>query len=530
MNGAAGAGAGAAGADVDAARALAREAMEAYRDDPAACRLLEGYARRLDEPLRVAIAGMVKAGKSTLLNAIIGEEIAPTDTGECTRVVTWYRYSDTPRITLYPRSGPPRNVPVKRTVGRLVFELGGLEAEDVAKLVVDWPSKTLRDITLIDTPGIASLSQDVSARSTEFLAPTDAPSEADAIIYLLRHLHASDLGFLESFRDTAAGQSGTVNALAVLSRADEVGAGRIDALLSAREVAARYRRDGALRSLALGVVPIAGLLAQTARSLRQAEFSTLSELASLDRRERERLLLSADRFVRPGGPLTASPEARADLLDRFGVFGLRLAAALLRGGISDPTVLAHELARRSGLDELLAVMTGQFQARAGQLKARTAVVGIEKLLTDRPRPGTDAVAATLERLLASAHAFRELRLLAVARTTGLPLEPKLAAEAERIIGGEGVSAQERLGLPRDTADDELREHALECLRRWHAVAADPLHGRPVAEICQTVVRSCEELLAGVQPASGGRAAARLVLGPEPLTGSVQDAGDYRRAG
>jgi hypothetical protein len=519
-----------AGVDLEAARGLVREAIDAYRDDPAARQVLEGYARRLDEPLRVAIAGMVKAGKSTLLNAIIGEEIAPTDTGECTKVVTWYRYSDTPRITLYPRAGSPRNVPIRRTDGRLVFELGGTEATDVARLVVDWPSRTLRDITLIDTPGIASLSQDVSARSTEFLAPTDAPSEADAIIYLLRHLHASDLGFLESFRDTAAGQSGTVNALAVLSRADEVGAGRIDALLSAQEIAARYRRDGALRSLALGVVPIAGLLAQTARSLRQAEFSILSELASLDRRERERLLLSADRFVRPGGPLTATPEARADLLDRFGVFGLRLAAALLRGGISDPTVLAHELARRSGLDELLAVMTGQFQARAGQLKARTALVGIEKLLQDRPRSGTDAVAATLERLLAGAHAFRELRLLAEARTTGLPLEPQLAAEAERMIGGDGVAAHERLGLSRDTPEDELREHALACLRRWHAVAADPLGGRAVAGACQTVVRSCEELLAGMQPASGGRLAARLVLGSEPLAGPVQDAGDYRRAG
>ncbi|MGM0928209.1 MAG: dynamin family protein [Actinomycetota bacterium] len=521
--------AAAAGADLEAARGLVREAIDAYRDDPAARQVLEGYARRLDEPLRVAIAGMVKAGKSTLLNAIIGEEIAPTDTGECTRVVTWYRYSDTPRITLYPRVGPPRNVPIRRTGGRLVFELGGIEAGDVARLVVDWPSKTLRDITLIDTPGIASLSRDVSARSTEFLAPTDAPSEADAIIYLLRHLHAADLGFLESFRDTAAGQSGTVNALAVLSRADEVGAGRIDALLSAQEIAARYRRDGALRSLALGVVPIAGLLAQTARSLRQAEFSILTELASLDRRERERLLLSADRFVRPGGPLTATPEARADLLDRFGVFGLRLAAALLRGGISDPTVLAHELARRSGLDELLAVMTGQFQARAGQLKARTALVGIEKLLKERPRPGT-AASATLERLLASAHAFRELRLLAEARTTGLPLEPQLAAEAERMIGGDGVAAHERLGLSRDTPDDELRERALACLRRWHAVAADPLRGRAVAETCQTVVRSCEELLAGMQPASGDRVAARLVLGSEPLAGPVQDAGDYRRAG
>ena len=41
--------------------------------------------------LRVAIAGRVKAGKSTLLNALVGERLAATDAGECTRIVTWYR-------------------------------------------------------------------------------------------------------------------------------------------------------------------------------------------------------------------------------------------------------------------------------------------------------------------------------------------------------------------------------------------------------------------------------------------------------
>ena len=46
---------------------------------------------RLQEPLRVAIAGRIKAGKSTLLNALVGEELAPTDASECTRIVTWYR-------------------------------------------------------------------------------------------------------------------------------------------------------------------------------------------------------------------------------------------------------------------------------------------------------------------------------------------------------------------------------------------------------------------------------------------------------
>ncbi|KAE8762645.1 dynamin family protein [Georgenia thermotolerans] len=489
-----------------AVRRLLRDALEVYGDDPQAAALLRGYAARLDGPLRVAVAGMVKAGKSTLLNAILGEELAPTDTGECTRVVTWYRYGPVPRVTLHPVDGEPRQLPVRRVDGRLRLDLAGLPAEAVARLVVDWPTASLRELTLIDTPGIASLSTDVSARATAFLTPDDAPSEADAVVYLLRHLHGSDIHFLESFRDAAAGRSGTVNALAVLSRADEVGAGRLDTMVSARDVAARYREDPVLRQLALAVVPVAGLLAQSARTLRQAEFAALRALAGLEREERERLLLSADRFAHAAGT-PVDPEVRAALLERFGMFGLRLAMVLIRSGIDDPTELAHDMARRSGLGELQRLLDGQFQARAGQLKARTTLVGLEALLRERPRPGTERLAAEVERVQAGAHEFRELRLLATARTSGLPVPAALAAEAERLVGGAGVGAARRLGLGDDAAPGEVREQALAALRRWRALAANPLTDRATAAVCEVVVRSCEALVA----AAGGGGRQRLVL-------------------
>ena len=75
--------------------ALAQEAAAHAATDEAARELRE-VAGRVNGPIRLAIAGKVKAGKSTLLNAIIGEELAPTDAGECTRIVTWYRDSDRP--------------------------------------------------------------------------------------------------------------------------------------------------------------------------------------------------------------------------------------------------------------------------------------------------------------------------------------------------------------------------------------------------------------------------------------------------
>lgn len=510
---------------------LVAEAIGIYGDDPLLRNELEGYARRLDEPLRIAVAGMVKAGKSTLLNAIIGEEVAPTDTGECTRVVTWYRYADTPRITLYPCDGEPRALAVRRVHGRLQFDLGKARAEDVERLVVDWPAESLRHLTLIDTPGIASLSSDVSARTTNFLTPDDTPSEADAVIYLMRHLHASDLKFLEAFRDTSAGRSGTVNALAVLSRADEVGAGRIDSLLSAGKIAERYRSDPALRVLALGVVPIAGLLAQSARTLRQSEFNALLKLSRLDKAERERMLISADRFCRSNPDLDISPEERASLLDRYGLFGIRLASVLLRSGITEPTALAHELAKRSGLNDLLLLVTRQFEARAAQLRARTALSAVEAILKEHPREDAAHLAATVERIQSGAHEFTELRLLARLRGKDVPLAPQLAADAERLIGGSGIAAAARLGLADTASPQELRSQALGSLHRWRLVSENPLTDRAALEACQVVVRSCEALLAQHhQQASGRPALAGTPTGPEPPGRSGEQAGDKRRAG
>lgn len=470
-------------------------AQQVYADDPGISEVLASYATRLREPLRVAFSGMVKAGKSTLLNACIGEEIAPTDTGECTRVVTWYRYGDTPRVTLHPRVGSPRNLPLRRRDGRLVLDLGGTPAEDITRLVVDWPVKSLRDLTLIDTPGIASLSTDVSARTVDFMTPEDAPADADAVIYLMRHLHASDLKFLEAFEDTDNARSGTVNALAVLSRADEVGAGRIDALISAQSIAERYGQDPRLRSMALAVVPVAGLIAQSAKTLRQAEFAALSDLAALDRSARERLMLSADRFARAEPEMSPSPQQRAELLDRFGLFGIRLATAIINGGVSEATDLARELARRSGLNDLLDLTDIHFRSRALALRGRSVLIGIETLVRQNPRPEADELTSALERLLLSAHEYRELRLLAALRSATVTLPDGRAAEAERLIGGQGATPAHRLGMPNDTEPHLLLAQARTHLRRWRTLAESPLSAPSVVQVCDVVVRSCEAIAA-----------------------------------
>lgn len=478
-----------------AVRTVLRRALDVYADSPQATGWLRMHLARFDEPLRVAIAGKVKAGKSTLLNALVGEEIAPTDAGECTRVVTWYQDGPTPKVLLHPRGGQPHPLTIARRDGALAFDLGGTPPEKVDRLTVDWPSQSLRATTLIDTPGIDSLSTDVSARSHQFLAPEDAPTAADAVVYLMRHLHSGDVRFLESFQDQGVARATAVNTIAVLSRADEIGVGRLDALMSAKRIASRYRSDDKLRDLCQTVVAVAGLLAQTGRTMKQVEFAALSELSTLPRDDMDGLLLSADRFVTAQTAANLDTQSRASLLNRFGLFGIRLGVTLIRQGVDDPSRLSSELVRRSGLDDLRGVLATQFTERRDLLKARSALLALDLVLHREPRPGSAPLAMELERIMAGAHEFAELRLLSALRSGAVKLPEDARGEAERLLGGDGGAATTRLGLDDAAGPDETRAAAMDALHRWRRRAENPLSSRALSDTARVVVRSCEGVLA-----------------------------------
>jgi hypothetical protein len=479
-------------------------AIDAHRHEPETARWLHLQLRRLDEPLRVAIAGKVKAGKSTLLNALVGEQVAPTDAGECTRVVTWYRDGATPRIVLHPRDGVPRPLPVRRHDGALTIDLGATPAEQCERLVVDWPAQSLRSTTLIDTPGIASTSKAVSQRTVDFLDPDsvdgrDTPTEADAVVYLMRHVHARDAAFLEAFRDRGVARATAVNAVAVLSRADEIGGGRVDAMFSARTIAARYRTDPTVRGLCQNVVAVAGLLAQTGRTLRQAEHTALTALARTTRDDLETELLSVDRFLRAGRESGVTAEVRQRLLARFGLFGIRLSTSLIRQGADSPAALAKELVDRSGLRELEQVLHTQFGERRDVLKARSALLAVDAVLRsgDGAGPRQGPLAREIDRILAGAHEFTELRLLGALRSGTVTLPTRDADDGERLLGDAGASPAARLGLGPDAPSHELAEAAYTALERWQRHMVNPMLGRSTTDACRAVVRSCEGILAGL---------------------------------
>jgi replication fork clamp-binding protein CrfC len=487
----------------DQVRAILGGTIQAYRNDPEYRQRsdvhneLERIGYQLNQPIRIALAGTLKAGKSTLVNALVGEDIAPTDATEATRIVTWFRHGPIPKVTANHRGGRRSNVPIARgsngSAG-LTFDFASLDPEDVADLDVEWPAAELIDATIIDTPGTSSLSRDVSQRTLRLLVPEDGVPRIDAVVFLLRTLNAADVALLKQIGELVGGSAGALGVVGVASRADEIGAGRIDAMLSAKDVAKRFTNEMDKTGICQAVVPVSGLLALTARTLRQSEFVALEKLAGVDAAELTKAMLSVDRFVREDSELPVDAATRAALLNRFGMFGVRISIAVLRAGISDSVALADELLERSGLVALRDVIDQQFAQRSDLLKAHTALLSLRRFVEANPIYATRYIVADIDPLLADTHAFEELRLLSQLRSRPTTLNEDEMASLRRIIGGSGTDAASRLGLGPDAPDDGPRA-AFAAAQRWRRRADHPLNDPFTTRACRAAVRSAEALVA-----------------------------------
>ncbi len=484
-------------APIDAARTLLDAAAAVHRKDPVRSEQIRAHLQRLDEPLRVAIVGSVKAGKSTLLNAMLGQHLAPTDARECTKVVTWYRHGTAAKIDAVGVDGTVTRLPVVRQRERLELELGDLQPDDLQRLEIRWPAGALSELILIDTPGTASISSTVSRRTHDFLAPRDDVAGVDAVIYLLRSLHSSDVDFLQQLRHRQQAQDrSAIGSLAVLSRADELGGGRLDAMVSVNRAVRSMRADPALEGLVEAIVPVAGLLALAGATLRQSEFAAFVALEKMPRAQMRALLLSADQFIAASDDDVDLPSARvrSQLVRRFGLYGIRLAVATMRGGVTDAPALSRELVRRSGVENLLGVIDATLRRRQDDLKAHSAIVALRRLLTEHPRPDTAPLLEVVQAYLDTSQAFAEMHVLSQVRAASLVMPEQTQEDVVRLLGGDGTTAWQRLGLPDQATDAAVGEAALLALRRWVEIGADPLSTPEVSAACRVVVRSCESIV------------------------------------
>jgi hypothetical protein len=459
--------------------------------------------RRLDEPLRVAIAGRLKAGKSTLVNALIGRRVAPTEVGECTRIVTQFRYGTADRVEVVRRDGSRVTLPLDEA-GMIPQRLG-VPRSEIAFVDATLTSDNLRALTVVDTPGLSSPNTAVSAGARQFLrgnspfAPESAPdatapfdedidddsvgaiSGAEAIIYVFtQSVREDDVAALEAFRAASARlASNPINSLGLFNKVDKLVGGVADPWPVAGPLAAD--QTAVLRRVVSDVVPVVGLLAETTEAgrLTAADCEALRTLAQLPPAERTLLLASVDLFT--SRDCRVRREQRERLLRLLDLYGIGFAIAQL---VARPQLASGDLVRMllqaSGFPRLRHTLDQAFRWRTDAIKAGWALSCLEKVASHSSRPADrEVLREAIERVVQQPD-YHRLRLLEVAQlvTTGsVELPEPMEQELTRLA----LSTDPAwiLGAPEATPG-QLAQAALEAATRWrvYAVAgASPAQSR-----------------------------------------------------
>ena len=124
--------------------------------------LFEKLAQQVDEPCVVAVTGLVKAGKSTFINALMQVDLAKVGVNETTATINYFRYGTPPDPNLpvrcYWRSGREYTWESREFLDSLQGnDLDTLKkALNIERLEFYLPNAILQNITLVDTPGPGS--------------------------------------------------------------------------------------------------------------------------------------------------------------------------------------------------------------------------------------------------------------------------------------------------------------------------------------------------------------------------------------
>ncbi|MEO3788020.1 dynamin family protein [Actinocorallia sp. B10E7] len=508
-----------------------------------------GAITRLDQPMRLAVVGQIKRGKSTLVNALLGTEVAATGQLELTFTVNEFHHAPTETLRIQLDDGTVQELPP----GEL-REVSARDAEDgarlrrIRKVEFGLPNELLRTFRLVDTPGLGSVHGKDSENTADYLGisgfvsaaeqaglldvlkgmgrtaadvAADSAAEldrADAILYLFsRAMHERDHTAIEQFVGSAGGAVTPLKAFGVLSRCDQYwppaedlpGAPdpvTYDPMEVGRRLADEYLERPETRRLFFTVVPVAGLVGVGAQALGEEEFEWLADLAKappgrlVSRLSDAGLFANRDDLTAAG--ITLPKERRRALVGRIGVWGIHLATGYLRDGLA-PGQVRERLLEDSGVARLRSLAVGHFGNRASLIKLGsgldrlTAAITAERLAArraeGRPAPAVAEVAALVERIRTAEPGFAELGILAEYYNGELTFTADEVEELLRVTGEHGVGLATRLGLSGTASPADLVAAADARIKAWAVRSQDPLLERRMADAARRILRTYDRL-------------------------------------
>lgn len=185
---------------------------------------LRAIADNLSAPFNIAIFGRMKTGKSTLINALIGQQLTITGAEEATATINRISYATGDKLqqfTVHWQDSLPESFPLEH----LQSAWNGKEPEVLERvsrtawldLYSDAPA--LKDIHITDTPGTGATAAEHEKIAKQFING----QEADALLYVFSPTgRESDEADLEAFRAGCLPGSSLDNSIAVLHKWDHI--------------------------------------------------------------------------------------------------------------------------------------------------------------------------------------------------------------------------------------------------------------------------------------------------------------------
>lgn len=163
---------------------------------PQVARLLD---KLRENRFNLVILGAFKRGKSTLINALLGEPVLPTAIIPLTSVVTVLGYGEHLEIRVHFHNGQSTAITREELAAYITEKGNPRNQKGVREVEIAYPSDYLRDgVRIIDTPGVGSVYSHNSEVAYNYLPQVDA---AIFVVTVDPPLSAAEQDFLKDIRE-----------------------------------------------------------------------------------------------------------------------------------------------------------------------------------------------------------------------------------------------------------------------------------------------------------------------------------------
>lgn len=487
---------------------------------------IDSMRKRITQPLKVAVVGFMKAGKSTLMNAILKEKVLFTGTVETTYTVSWFKYGDKKRLTIVMKDGREIDAPfedLEKWTVRKKLDSNPL-MDNARYIIIYYPNEILKTMELIDTPGLFSTYGKDSANTLDFLGLQEADkvtSEeaalADAIVYAFsRGVQGKDAEVLDAFSGADETSSSPINAIGVFTRTDMfwdcANEPQVKPLDKVSGVVDGYKSKPKLKKLLYNILPVSAKLVESAVEINDEIWDIMLRLSSVDEDILLDYLMDANAFAtEETDEIPVPPKDRAYVLKLFTQYGVYTVSRAIKQGVGRQEIVEF-LYGESGVGKVSSLILQHFGNRAYLIKLNYVLNRIERICrrlkhqTNENRQIQnicERILEELEQIKMDEQAFKELEILqsfynGEIKFYDLEDEKQLL----QITGEYGSHCEARLGAQDGTSIKMLKKTALERSRHWSEKTSDFGIPRQVSDAAKVIVRSCENMYFHLEMLSG----------------------------